>query len=143
MISRVKRVVFQILATKHQRDTSSLLRPLRQSGDTKAIDESTNTGDTIEWLLKNVPNNNGSVGMLGVSYEGCTTVMGMLDTHPALKAVPRGISQTVFVNLPTSRCQLGLSRFARARWSPYLSRAQQFSDYRRRFSGVLSQDIFT
>lgn len=62
-------------------------RPLRDKKDAKAIDESTDTYDTIDWLLKNVPNNNGRVGMLGISYDGWTTVMGMLDPHPALKAV--------------------------------------------------------
>jgi hypothetical protein len=55
--------------------------------DQKGIDESTDTYDTIEWLLKNVPHNNGRVGQLGVSYDGWLTVMSMLDPHPALKAV--------------------------------------------------------
>ena len=62
---------------------------LRQPGDPKdksAIDESTDTYDSIEWLLKNVPNNNGRVGMAGTSYGAWLTVMGMLDPHPALKA---------------------------------------------------------
>jgi putative CocE/NonD family hydrolase len=62
-------------------------RPPRDKSDPKAIDESTDTFDTIDWLLKNVPNNNGRVGMLGISYGGWLTVMGMLDPHPALKAV--------------------------------------------------------
>jgi putative CocE/NonD family hydrolase len=62
-------------------------RALREKGDQKAIDESTDAYDTIEWLLKNVPNNNGRVGMLGVSYDGWLTVMAMLGPHPALKAV--------------------------------------------------------
>jgi putative CocE/NonD family hydrolase len=64
-----------------------MLRPPRDRKDPKAIDESTDTYDTIEWLLKNVPNNNGKVGAMGVSYMGWTTVMAMLDPHPALKAV--------------------------------------------------------
>ena len=54
--------------------------------DAKAIDEGTDTYDTIDWLLKNVPNNNGRVGMLGISYPGWLTVMALLDPHPALKA---------------------------------------------------------
>jgi len=62
-------------------------RALRDTRDQKAIDESTDAYDTIDWLLKNVPNNNGRVGMLGVSYDGWLTVMAMLDPHPALKAV--------------------------------------------------------
>ena len=64
-----------------------MLRPPRDSKDPKAIDESTDAYDTIEWLLKNVPNNNGNVGIMGISYMGWTTVMAMLDPHPALKAV--------------------------------------------------------
>ncbi len=61
-------------------------RPAR-GGDTKAIDEGTDTYDTIEWLIKNVRNNNGRVGMLGVSYDGWTTIMGAIEPHPALKAI--------------------------------------------------------
>ncbi|HEV8486873.1 MAG TPA: CocE/NonD family hydrolase, partial [Blastocatellia bacterium] len=62
-------------------------RPPRDRRDPKAIDESTDTYDTVEWLLKNVPNNNGRVGVLGISYGGWLTVMAMLDPHPAVKAV--------------------------------------------------------
>jgi len=51
------------------------------------IDEGTDTYDTIEWLLKNVPGNNGRAGQLGISYGGWLTVMATLDPHPALKAV--------------------------------------------------------
>ncbi len=51
------------------------------------IDESTDTFDTIEWLLKNVPNTNGRVGQWGVSYPGFYSSAGMIDSHPALKAV--------------------------------------------------------
>ncbi|MGH9970389.1 MAG: CocE/NonD family hydrolase, partial [Pyrinomonadaceae bacterium] len=50
------------------------------------IDESTDTFDTIEWLVKNVPNNNGRVGMWGISYPGFYVSMGIIDAHPALKA---------------------------------------------------------
>lgn len=49
-------------------------------------DESSDTYDTIEWLINNVPNNNGRVGMMGISYPGFYTAMGMIDSHPALKA---------------------------------------------------------
>lgn len=51
------------------------------------IDESTDTHDAIEWLLANVPNNNGRVGMWGISYPGFYASAGMIDAHPALKAV--------------------------------------------------------
>ena len=52
----------------------------------KAIDEVTDAYDTIEWLIKNVPNNNGRVGILGISYPGWTAAMATLAPHPALKA---------------------------------------------------------
>jgi uncharacterized protein len=51
------------------------------------IDESTDAYDTIDWLVKNVPNNNGRVGMAGISYPGFYSSAGMIDAHPALKAV--------------------------------------------------------
>jgi putative CocE/NonD family hydrolase len=49
-------------------------------------DESTDTYDTIDWLVKHVPNNNGKVGMWGISYPGFYVSAGMIDAHPALKA---------------------------------------------------------
>jgi putative CocE/NonD family hydrolase len=49
-------------------------------------DESSDTYDTIEWLLENILNHNGRVGQWGISYPGFHTVMGMIDAHPALKA---------------------------------------------------------
>jgi putative CocE/NonD family hydrolase len=54
--------------------------------DKEAIDESSDTWDTVEWLLKNVPNNNGRVGMFGISYPGFYTAAALPDAHPALKA---------------------------------------------------------
>lgn len=62
-------------------------RPVRDPGDPQAIDEGTDTYDTIDWLVKNVPRNNGRAGLVGISYGGWLTVMGMLEPHPALKAV--------------------------------------------------------
>ncbi|MBM3979881.1 MAG: CocE/NonD family hydrolase [Planctomycetes bacterium] len=64
-----------------------MLRPARDLKDPKAIDEASDTYDTIEWLLKNVKNHNGRVGMLGISYPGWLTAVAALDPHPALKAV--------------------------------------------------------
>jgi len=55
--------------------------------DPKATNETTDAYDSIEWLIKNVPNNNGNVGMFGVSYDGLTTAMTLLHPHPALKAI--------------------------------------------------------
>src|SRR5438105_4933252 len=63
-----------------------MLRQPRDPKDKNAIDESTDTYDSIEWLLQHVPNNNGRVGMAGTSYGAWLTVMGMLDPHPALHA---------------------------------------------------------
>ncbi len=57
----------------------------RKSGPTD-IDESTDTYDTIEWLVKNIPHHNGRVGMWGISYPGFYTSMGLLGAHPALRA---------------------------------------------------------
>ena len=50
------------------------------------VDESSDTYDTIDWLIKNVPNHNGKVGMWGISYPGFYTSAGIIDAHPALKA---------------------------------------------------------
>ena len=64
-----------------------VMRPIQPaSADSTITDESTDTYDTIEWLLKNVPNNNGRVGQWGISYPGTQTVWGMVRSHPALKA---------------------------------------------------------
>lgn len=51
------------------------------------VDESSDTHDTIEWLLKNLPGHNGRVGMYGISYPGFYASAGMIDAHPALRAV--------------------------------------------------------
>jgi len=58
----------------------------RFSGPTET-DESTDTYDTIEWLVKKIPGNNGAVGMWGISYPGFYAGFGLIDAHPALKAV--------------------------------------------------------
>lgn len=66
----------------------SQVRPFQPNKRTpKEIDESTDTYDTIEWLLKNVPNNNGRAGMIGISQPGFHVAASMMDAHPALKAV--------------------------------------------------------
>lgn len=61
-------------------------RPLRHRKNPKAIDASTDAYDSIEWLVKNVKNNNRRVGMLGVSYPGWYVTMALVDPHPALRA---------------------------------------------------------
>jgi uncharacterized protein len=63
-----------------------MLHPIHDPADTKGVDESTDTYDTIDWLVKNVPHNNGRVGLAGISYDGYLVTMGMVHPHPALKA---------------------------------------------------------
>ena len=55
--------------------------------DLEATNETTDAYDSIEWLVKNVANNNGKLGMFGVSYDGLTTALTLLHPHPALKAI--------------------------------------------------------
>jgi uncharacterized protein len=62
-------------------------RPMADHHDPKAVDESTDTYDTIAWLLKNVAGNNGRVGVLGTSYPGFLAMAGGIDPHPAVKAI--------------------------------------------------------
>jgi uncharacterized protein len=61
--------------------------PLRNRSDPSGVDETTDTYDTVEWLLKNVPSNNGRAGVLGVSYPGWLATMAGIDPHPAVKAI--------------------------------------------------------
>src|SRR5689334_14869923 len=63
-----------------------MVRPPRDKRDAKSVDESTDTYDTIDWLIKNVPQNNGRVGIMGVSYDGWLATMALVEPHPALKA---------------------------------------------------------
>lgn len=55
--------------------------------DPKATNETTDAYDTVDWLVKHVPQNNGNVGMIGVSYDGLTAALTLLKPHPALKAI--------------------------------------------------------
>ncbi len=64
-------------------------RPLSGPLNPTAVDNSTDTWDTIDWLVKNVPETNGRVGILGISYDGFLPLMALVNPHPALKvAVP-------------------------------------------------------
>jgi uncharacterized protein len=79
--------VFQDIRGRHKSEGRFVMtRPPHDPNNATAIDEGTDANDTIDWLLKNVPNNNGRVGMLGISYPGWLTVMALIDAHPALKA---------------------------------------------------------
>jgi putative CocE/NonD family hydrolase len=61
--------------------------PLHDPADSNGVDETTDTYDTVEWLLKNVPDNNGRAGVLGVSYPGFLATMAGINPHPAVKAI--------------------------------------------------------
>lgn len=61
-------------------------RPLRGPLNPSAVDHSTDTWDTLDWLVKHVPESNGRVGILGISYDGFLPLMALADPHPALKA---------------------------------------------------------
>jgi uncharacterized protein len=64
-------------------------RPLHGPQNPTTVDESTDTYDTIDWLVKNIPESNGRVGILGISYDGFLPLMALVHPHPALKvAVP-------------------------------------------------------
>jgi uncharacterized protein len=62
-------------------------RPVVAHKTKNDVDETTDTRDTIDWLLKNVANNSGKVGVLGVSYPGFLAIMAGVDAHPAVKAI--------------------------------------------------------
>jgi hypothetical protein len=61
-------------------------RPLKGPLNTTSVDHSTDAWDTIDWLVKNLPESNGRVGTFGTSYDGFTTLMSLVNPHPALKA---------------------------------------------------------
>jgi uncharacterized protein len=65
---------------------SSSRREATDKKGPKDIDESSDTYDTIEWLLANMPNNNGRAGMVGVSQPGFHVAGSIINSHPALKA---------------------------------------------------------
>jgi hypothetical protein len=62
-----------------------MTRPVRGPLNRASTDHATDAWDTIDWLVKNTPESNGRVGMIGSSYEGFTVVMALLEPHPALK----------------------------------------------------------
>src|SRR6266705_396347 len=66
-----------------------MTRPLRGPQNPTPVDHATDTYDTIDWLVKNIPESNGKVGILGISYDGFLPLMALVNPHPALKvAVP-------------------------------------------------------
>jgi hypothetical protein len=80
--------VFQDIRGKFGSEgTFVMQRPACPAAARACLDEGTDTWDTIEWLLDNVRGHNGRAGMLGVSYDGWTTIMAALAPHPALRAI--------------------------------------------------------
>src|ERR1700678_1994385 len=78
--------VFQDVRGKYKSEGDYLMtKPVRGPLNATATDHTTDAYDTIDWLVKNTPESNGRVGMIGSSYEGFTVVMALLNPHPALK----------------------------------------------------------
>jgi len=76
--------VFQDVRGKFKSEGEfTVMRPHKWNKTGRETDESSDTYDTIEWLLKNLPNHNGRVGMIGTSYPGFQVVEGMIEAHPA------------------------------------------------------------
>lgn len=82
--------VFQDVRGKYGSEGDYVMtRPISGPLNKTKIDNATDAWDTIDWLVKHVPETNGKVGMLGSSYEGFTVLMALADPHPALKvAIP-------------------------------------------------------
>jgi uncharacterized protein len=79
--------VYQDIRGLHRSEGQWVLnRPLAGPLNDTGIDEATDAYDTIEWLVKNTPESNGKVGVIGSSYLGFTTLMAEINPHPALKA---------------------------------------------------------
>ena len=64
-----------------------MMRPQVKHGSRKAVDETTDAYDTVAWLVKHVPDNNGRVGVLGISYDGFLAMEAGIDPNPAVKAI--------------------------------------------------------
>ncbi|MEO6611909.1 MAG: CocE/NonD family hydrolase [Chitinophagaceae bacterium] len=79
--------VFQDIRGKYKSEgTMEIHQPLIHATQKGAIDESTDTWDAVDWLVKNIPDNNGKAGIFGISYPGWLALVGAVDPHPALKA---------------------------------------------------------
>ena len=106
--------VFQEIRGRYSSEGQFVMfRPPRDLSDPKAIDETTDAYDTIDWLVKNVPNNNGAVGLLGVSYNGWLATMALLDPHPPSKQFPNRVRrrtsfwETTFIATALSASVMG------------------------------------
>ena len=80
-------VAFEDVRGKYKSEGDYVMnRPLRGPLNATAVDHSTDAFDTVDWLVKHVPESNGRVGTIGTSYDGFTTLMSLVNPHPALKA---------------------------------------------------------
>jgi putative CocE/NonD family hydrolase len=78
--------VVQDIRGKHKSEGDYVMnRPLHGPQNATPVDHATDTYDTIDWLVKNVPESNGRVGILGISYDGFLPLMALVNPHPALK----------------------------------------------------------
>jgi uncharacterized protein len=80
------RVIQDIRGKHHSEGDYVMTRPLRGPLNPTNVDHSTDTYDTIDWLVKNISESNGKVGILGISYDGFTALMALFHPHPALRA---------------------------------------------------------
>jgi putative CocE/NonD family hydrolase len=79
--------VLQDIRGKHDSEGDYVMnRPLQGPLNPTSVDHATDTYDTIDWLVKNIPESNGKVGILGISYDGFTSLMALVHPHPALRA---------------------------------------------------------
>jgi putative CocE/NonD family hydrolase len=79
--------VVQDIRGKHDSEGEYMMnRPLQGPLNPTTVDHSTDTFDTIDWLVKHIPESNGKVGILGISYDGFTSLMALVHPHPALRA---------------------------------------------------------
>jgi putative CocE/NonD family hydrolase len=80
------RVLQDVRGTHRSEGDYIMTRPLQGPLNPTNVDHSTDTYDTIDWLVKNIPESNGKVGILGISYDGFTALMALFHPHPALRA---------------------------------------------------------
>jgi putative CocE/NonD family hydrolase len=92
--------VFQNIRGRFKSEGAFIMqRSPRDKSDPQSVDEGTDAYDTIDWLIKSVPNNNGKVGIRGISYPGWLVTQALLEPHPALKAASEQASpDDMFIN---------------------------------------------
>lgn len=87
MLSEGYFLVIQDIRGKYKSEgTMQIHQPITHVKEKNTVDESTDTWDTVDWLIKNLKGNNGKAGIFGISYPGWLALVGAIDPHPALKA---------------------------------------------------------